>query len=278
MSLPAPTAVDDGLEAVFPRIKDFLHEVSGIQLTERKIALVRARLTRRLRATGKPRFDAYLEFVESAAGDDERIRMLDLLTTNKTSFFRESAHYEFLAEHVLPGWNGRGGPGPTIWSAGCSTGAEPYSLAMLLGDSLDTRTLERARILATDLSTEMVARTREARYRNDELAGVPESYLRRWWRRDGADHRAAGPQLRKLVKVARLNLMEPWPMRGPFDLISCCNVMIYFDRPTREKLVQRYRDLLAPGGHLMVGHSESLNGMNRGFAYVKPAVYRKEEV
>jgi chemotaxis protein methyltransferase CheR len=276
MSRHAPTAVGDGLEEVFPRIKDFLEEVSGIQLTERKVALVRARLTRRLRATGIARFEDYLAFVESAAGDEERVRMVDLLTTNKTSFFRESAHYDFLAESVLPTWERRPGRGPTVWSAGCSSGAEPYSLAMLLTARLGHAALKRARILATDLSTEMVARTRQARYGDDELGGVPEEYLRRWWHRDGPGHREAAPELRRLVRVAKLNLMGPWPMKGPFDLICCCNVMIYFDRATRERLVQRYRALLAPGAYLMVGHSESLNGMNRGLVYVKPAVYRRE--
>lgn len=274
----AAAATGDGLEEVFPEIKAFLQEVSGIQLNERKIALVRARLTRRLRATGIPRFEDYLAFVESAGGGDERIRMVDLLTTNKTSFFRETAHYEFLREEVLPAWADRTDRAPTIWSAGCSTGAEPYSLAMLLNDRLDARTAAQTRILATDLSTEMVHRTMEGRYSRDELDGVPSEYLRRWWRRDGPDHLQAGPELRRMVKVAHLNLMGPWPMKGPFDLISCCNVMIYFDRPTRSTLVQRYRALLAPGGHLMVGHSESLNGMNQGFAYVKPATYRKEGV
>lgn len=278
MALNATAPVGDGLEEVFPRIKHFLEEVSGIQLNERKIALVRARLTRRLRATGISGFGEYMELVESAGGDEERIRMIDLLTTNKTSFFRETAHYEFLRDQVLPSWNARSGRGPTVWSAGCSTGAEPYSLAMLFNGGLDAGVASNTRILATDLSTEMVRRTMEGRYSRDELTGVSPEFLRRWWRRDGADHLTAAPELRRMVRAAHLNLMGRWPMKGPFDLISCCNVMIYFDRPTRSSLVQRYRALLAPGGHLMVGHSESLNGMNEGFAYVKPAVYRKEGV
>jgi chemotaxis protein methyltransferase CheR len=268
------TGIDDGLTRSFERVRTYLSSRAGIELNEQKMALVRARLTRRLRETGAPDFDTYLDLVEAPGGEEESIRMIDLLTTNKTSFFREGPHYAYLLEEVIPTW--RAGQGPiTIWSAGCSSGQEPYSIAMMLREQLPATRFRDVRILATDLSTEMVARTRAGSYGENDLDGLSPERLAKFFELGADGRRTVVPEIREKVHVARLNLMGDWPMQGPFDLILCCNVMIYFSAQTRGRLVGRYADLLAPGAHLFVGHSESLGGIEHRLDYVRPATYRK---
>ena len=258
----------------FRRITAMLHEHAGIRMREGKEGLVRARLAKRLRALGLPDFDAYLAHVEADASRREFAEMVDALTTNKTSFYREAAHFTFLREVALPAC-----PGPIrIWSAGCSSGEEPYTLAMLLHETLDARALGSAKILATDISHRVLATAKAGTYPLDLLRDVPPALRQRFWSTDGtAGHEqcVAGPDLKRLITFAKLNLMEAWPMRGPFDAILCRNVMIYFDKATQQQLVERYWQLLRPGGHLFVGHSESLTGLTHRFTYVQPAVYRK---
>lgn len=260
--------------AQFARITDMLYEHSGIRMREGKEGLVRARLAKRLRSLRLPDFDAYLSRVESEPDRREFTEMIDVLTTNKTSFLREASHFDFLRDEVLPGLTGS----IRIWSAGCSSGEEPYTLAMLLGDALEGRASRDARILATDLSHRVLATAKAGRYAADAMSDVPPRWLQRYWTRrvDGAvTQYEAGPELRRLVHFAKLNLMEKWPMQGPFDAILCRNVMIYFDKGTQQRLVERYHALLRPGGHLFVGHSESLTGLTHRFRYVMPAVYVK---
>lgn len=270
----AETAVDDGLARSFERVRTYLSSRVGIELNEQKTALVRARLTRRLRETGAPDFGAYLDLVEGPGGEDEAVRMIDLLTTNKTSFFREGPHYTYLLDEVVPAW--RTGRDPiTIWSAGCSSGQEPYSIAMLLSEQLPSNRLRDVRILATDICTEMVACTRGGSYSEADLVGLSPERVERFLDRAADGRRTVKPALREMVHVARLNLMGDWPMSGPFDLVLCCNVMIYFSAETRQRLVGRYAKLLRPGAHLMVGHSESLGGIEHALDYVRPAIYRK---
>ncbi|HEX5580706.1 MAG TPA: CheR family methyltransferase, partial [Gemmatimonadaceae bacterium] len=223
-------------------------------------------------ALGMSDFSSYLDFVQAEASGAELREMIDALTTNKTSFFREPQHFDFLRAKVLPALEGR----PLrIWSAGCSSGEEPYTLAMVLRDTLPARDADGSRILATDISARVLARARAATYTPEMLAELPPDLLRRHFApAQGGAHRVADP-VRRMVSFARLNLMATWPMRGPFDAILCRNVMIYFDKPTQSRLVARFHDLLAPGGHLFVGHSESLTGLEHGFGYVQPAVYVK---
>jgi chemotaxis protein methyltransferase CheR len=258
----------------FARITAMLYEHSGIRMREGKEGLVRARLAKRLRALRLPDFDAYLSRVESEPGRGEFAEMIDVLTTNKTSFLREASHFDFLRDEVLPNLTGA----VRIWSAGCSSGEEPYTLAMLLNDALDGPAAHSARILATDISHRVLATAKAGQYPTELMADVPPTWLQRYWTRrvDGARaYYEAGPSLRRLVHFAKLNLMEKWPMQGPFDAILCRNVMIYFDKGTQQRLVERYHALLKPGGHLFVGHSESLTGLTHRFRYVKPAVYVK---
>jgi chemotaxis protein methyltransferase CheR len=255
-----------------------MYDISGVNLTEGKRELVRARLSKRLRALDRTSFREYVDFVESDAGRLELSLMVDTLTTNKTSFFRELPHFTFLREEVLPSFSDSDAP-LRIWSAGCSSGEEPYSLAILLYEHFSDFSKRDIRILATDLSRKSLARAREAVYGESQMEGVPAPIRSRCFERirdgSGEIRFRVIPELRKIVHLAPLNLMETWPMRGPFHVIFCRNVMIYFDKGKRERLVSRFTRLLPPGGHLMVGHSESLNGLSHGLSYVQPAVYRK---
>lgn len=260
--------------AQFARITGMLYAHSGIRLREGKEGLVRARLAKRLRALGAPDIEAYLARVESEADRREFAEMIDVLTTNTTSFMREASHFDFLRDEVLPTLTGA----IRIWSAGCSSGEEPYTLAMLLNDALDARAVRDARILATDISRRVLRTAKEGTYPADLMSDVPAVWLQRYWTRmaDGERERyAAVPALRRLVHFGSLNLMATWPMQGPFDVILCRNVMIYFDKGTQQRLIDRFHALLKPGGHLLVGHSESLTGLTHRFRYVKPAVYTR---
>jgi chemotaxis protein methyltransferase CheR len=261
--------------AQFMRITGMLYEHCGIRMREGKEGLVRARLAKRLRKLGLPDFEAYLAFVQNDPSRAEFAEMIDALTTNKTSFLREASHFDFLRDEVLPTLRGSA----RIWSAGCSSGEEPYTLAMLLNESMPDQARRNARILATDISHRVLATARAGSYPLEQMSDVPADWLRRYWTRnrqpDGRELCEAGPALRQLVQFAKLNLMEPWPMQGPFDAILCRNVMIYFDKQTQQRLVERYWALLRPGGHLFVGHSESLTGLTHRFRYVQPAVYVK---
>jgi chemotaxis protein methyltransferase CheR len=264
--------------ADFADISRTVAEVAGIQLRAGKEGLVRGRLARRLRQLGHGSFREYLDHVQADASRRELAHMVDLLTTNKTSFFRESAHYDLLRERVLPEFAGAPG-GLRLWSAGCSSGEEPYTMAMVLRDALPDAQFRAARVLATDISARVLERARAGAYTDDQTADVPPELLRRHFARaDGAGGAAAGwtagAALRAPVRFAPLNLLGPWPMAGPFHAIWCRNVMIYFDKPTQAALVARFRALLAPGGYLCVGHSESLSAVDHGLAYVQPAAYR----
>lgn len=260
----------------FEAIARLVHETCGISLRDGKQELVKARLMKRMRELAISDFAVYLERVKTDHTGAELDRMLDLLTTNKTSFFRESQHFDLLRTAVIPELPGRR---IRVWSAACSSGEEPYTIAMTLRACLPSPDSFDARILATDISTRVLAKARAATYEAETLASLPPGYAGRFF--TGVD--AGGRRLyrvvdevRRLVSLARLNLLEAWPMKGPFDAVFCRNAMIYFDKPTQEALVNRYWSLLRPGGWLFVGHSESLAGMKHPFEYIQPAAYRKE--
>ncbi len=261
--------------AQFTRITQVLHEHAGIRMREGKEGLVRARLAKRLRKLGLPDFDSYLDFVEKEPSRREFAEMIDALTTNKTSFLREASHFDYLRDAVFPTL-----AGPVrIWSAGCSSGEEPYTLAMLCNESFSDIARRDVKILATDLSHRVLATAKAGSYPAENMSDVPSAWMQKYWGRardpQGRETFEAGANLRRLVHFAKLNLMEKWPMQGPFDAILCRNVMIYFDKATQQQLIERYWALLRPGGHLFVGHSESLTGLTHRFRYVQPAVYVK---
>jgi chemotaxis protein methyltransferase CheR len=259
--------------AEFEEIARIVHAVAGIRLPPGKEGLVRARLARRLRLLGVPSFAAYVAHVQHERGRAELAEMVDALTTNKTDFFREAAHFDYLRERVLAAR----APGAPLrfWSAGCSSGEEPYTLAVVLRESLPDVDRRDVRILATDISRRVLAHARAGSYSDAALEGVPEPLRRRHFARTPDGAWQASPSLRRLVTFAPLNLVGPWPMKGPFDAILCRNVMIYFDKATQQRLVDRYWRLLPPGGHLFVGHAESLSGLQHRFRYVQPAVYAR---
>jgi chemotaxis protein methyltransferase CheR len=264
-------------DADLARVGSLVHEIAGISLPPNKHALVRSRLAVRARSLGLGSVGAYLELVRQDASGGELAAMVDALTTNKTFFFREEAHFDLLRERVLPQLAERRGP-IRLWSAGCSTGEEPYCLAQIALEVLGDRARDDVRILGSDISQRVLNVARPGEYPADAVASIPALTLGQMF--DAVQHGArrayrVRPELRSMVRFARLNLMSSWPMRGPFDVIFCRNVMIYFDRPTRERLVRRLADLLAPGGYLCIGHSESLTGLSVELEFVQPATYRR---
>lgn len=262
--------------AQFQRISRMLQSMVGISIKPGKEMLVKSRLASRLRGLGMRDFDQYLAHVESPGARAELETMIDLLTTNKTSFFREHQHFDFLKRQVLPGLAGK--KRIRFWSAGCSMGQEPYTLAMVLHESMPDLQRRDIRILATDLSARVLAVAQRAIYDEETCGDIDPTLLQRYFSRvedsNGPGFQVKEP-LRRMVQLAQLNLNGPWPMKGPFSTIFCRNVMIYFNRDVREKLVRRYYDMLEPGGYLFIGRAESLTGIDHDFASVMPAVYRK---
>ncbi len=270
--LPVDRLTDEQFEEISHLVKD----ICGINLHSGKRELVRARLTRRLRELGINSFDSYLERIRAEDGN-EIVCLLDALSTNLTRFFRESVHFDILAEQV-PTWLDRHSGSLSIWSAGCSSGEEPYSIAIRLHETLEQARLSRVRILATDLSTRVLATAREGVYGEVRLENMAPELIQRHFSVIDSDaeerYRVEG-HIRRLVSFARLNLMEQWPMSGPFAAIMCRNVMIYFDKATQQQLIDRFWDILQPGGLLFIGHSESLTGVTHDFTYIQPTVYEK---
>lgn len=261
----------------FDAISRFTYKVCGINLTSGKEGLVQTRLAKRLSALELPSYKAYLDWVQQRGNEDEKSLMIDLLTTNKTDFFREQQHFDFMSSHILPSVIARGDRRLRIWSAGCSSGEEPYTIAIQLNEELPNASSWDAQILATDLSSQILARAREGVYAKTATAGLTQGHLRKHFTSVAGipPSYRAGDHLRQMIRFARLNLMERWPMSGPFDVIFCRNVMIYFDRETQERLVRRYWELLPVGGYLFTGHSETLNSLDHPYEYVQPAIYRK---
>ena len=266
----------------FERIRKLVYQQCGIRLSDQKRDLVFNRVARRLRALALKSFTAYCDLAENDASGREIEELINAITTNVTSFFRESHHFDFLTDQLLPRIAARRDARHRLraWCAGCSSGEEPYSLAITLAES---RLFERGwdvKILATDIDTQILSRASAGVYRRDKMDGLSSELEKRWFERSGApgeDLRQARPEIRNLVTFRRLNLMGPWPMKGPFDFIFCRNVAIYFDRPTQERLFRRYWELLDPDhGHLLVGHSESLATMQDIFRPCGNTIYRKQ--
>ena len=258
----------------FARIRDTLYQVAGIKLEAGKEELVKARLIKILNRLDLEDFESYLDLVAHDDSGEELKRMVDVLTTNKTSFYRENEHFEFLRKEIAPGWAAAGQP-VRIWCAGCSSGEEPYTLSAVLSECLPPARFAQLAILATDISDRVLTVARAAEYADEIVAELPADVRRRHFEPAGSGKVRVVQELRRKISFARLNLMGPWPMRGPFDAIFCRNVMIYFDKPTQTELVNRYHGLVRPGGWMFVSRSESLAGVAHPFEYVEPGVYRK---
>jgi chemotaxis protein methyltransferase CheR len=263
------------------RISAAVYEHCGINLREGKEDLVRARLTKLLRHSRFQSVEEYLDHVLAHQDGDDFADLIDSLSTNLTSFFRESGHFTYLAREFLPELLARkqnGAPAAILgWSAACSTGEEPYTIAMILREFLETAGRNAAaRVLATDISHRVLHAAREGRYDRRRAVPVPPQY-RHFLATIPSDPHLVEPtpEIRQMVRFAHLNLMDPWPFTGPLDFIFCRNVMIYFDKPTQQRLIERFYDILAPGGILFTGHSESLTGIAHRFRYVQPTIYLK---
>ena len=263
--------------ALFQRL---VHREAGIYLSDAKRALLVGRLLRRLRGTGIDSFEAYYRLVE--ADPEERVRMLDCICTNETQFFREPRQFAFLEEKACVDWERAASAGKhprrlRVWSAGCSTGEEPYSLAMSLLAHLPPSRGWELEILGTDLSTGALEKARRAVWPIERAAQIPAPLLKRFMLRGvgaQAGRMRAGSETRAVVELQRLNLNDPpYPVEGPFDLVLCRNVLIYFDRAGKERVIHRLVDCLAPGGYLMLGHAESLCGVTARTRSVGPSVY-----
>ncbi|WP_407049773.1 CheR family methyltransferase [Methyloraptor flagellatus] len=265
-------------DAEFAFIAELVFARSGIVLGPSKQNMVYSRLVRRLRELGLPTFSDYCDLVGSPDGADEIGHLINAITTNLTRFFRENHHFEHLGATVVPDLAKRDARRIRIWSAGCSSGEEPYSIAITVADRLAGLGSFDVKILATDLDTNMVAHGRAGIYGRAALEGVPGATVAKHFKREpGGDRFAVRPPARDLITFKPLNLLGPWPMKGPFDAIFCRNVMIYFDNPTKFELVRRFSELLAPGGWLYIGHAETLLGQQEIFKTAGRTIYRKIE-
>jgi chemotaxis protein methyltransferase CheR len=249
----------------FRHIADILHGASGIALSESKATLVYSRLGKRLRALGLESFRDYCALIADKSNIDERQKMVAALTTNVTAFFREPHHFEHLKTKVLPPLLAKAKQGGRVrlWSAACSTGMEPYSMALTVLSLLPEAPDYDIRILATDIDPNVLAEGREGSYADAVMQPVPEGMKSRWMDSvgEGAEKRwRMGHQLRRLISFRELNLIGNWPMQGKFDAIFCRNVVIYFEESTQSKIWARFATTLAPGARLYIGHSERLSG------------------
>jgi chemotaxis protein methyltransferase CheR len=254
------------------RIRDFVHRTAGIVIGPDKTALVTGRLWRRLALHGHTSYDAYVDFISSPAGADERKLMLDLLTTNETYFFREPAHFDFLRNDIIPHHNSGK---MRVWCAASSSGEEPYSIAMVLADCLGDN---RWDILATDISATVVEQARKGVYRAERINNMPADYLKRFCRRGIGEYDgmlAVEPSLRAHMNFELHNLLYPRPDHEKFDVIFLRNVLIYFDNPTKKQVINNILQVLRPGGWLILGHCESLQGLQLPIDTLRPSIYRK---
>ncbi len=266
----------------YTRLCGLIYEQAGIHLGGDKKTMLEVRIKRRLKDLDLTSYSDYCDYLFGRQGmKDEIVNLIDVVTTNKTDFFREPGHFNFLVDKMLPELGERNGLGKTflIWSAGCSTGEEPYTLAIVLSEYALTRPGFRFRILATDISTTVLAKAEMGVYSNEVIAPVPASLKLKYFMRsrDRSSNRARiVPELRQLIEFRRLNFMDAdYGVPEKADAIFCRNVIIYFDRPTQERILRKLSNHLACGGYMFVGHAETLHDMDLPLEPVAPALYRR---
>jgi chemotaxis protein methyltransferase CheR len=267
----------------FSRLSKLVYETCGINLHRGKRELLRARLSKRIRELGFGSFGDYYRYLCSDPTGQELIKMLDHITTNLSRFFREEAHFKFLEEEFYPGFKeqvarGVRGPRLRIWSAACATGEEPYSIVMHAMMNLSSIPELDLRVLATDISTRALEKASKGIYSMEKISEVPQELRRRFFLK------GTGPwdgtmkvkrEVRQRVVFQRHNLLDPAPLDEDVDIVFCRNVLIYFDRETQRRVLERVVEPLVRGGYLLVGHAESINGAISHLRYIKPAIYRK---
>ena len=268
----------------FERFSKLVYEQCGIKLPAHKQSMLEARLRKRLRALGLGSFEEYAELIFSGlAPAEELVSLIDVVTTNKTDFFREPAHFDFLVQTALPTLIDTTGAGMVrplrIWSAGCSTGKEPYTLAMVLSEFRASHPGFSFEILGTDISTDVLDKAFKGIYAEEKAAPIPPALRRKYLLKSREPERRQVrivPELRSLVRFRRLNFLDAdYGLHESFDVIFCRNVLIYFDRPTQERLLGRFAGLLDPGNFLFLGHSETLLGLSLPLKQMAPSVYRR---
>ena len=277
--MSAPEAPAEGARTLkpheFSQVRRMMYENFGVDL-EGKEVLIEARLGKKMRELGHRSFRQYYEYVRQDNTGEALTAMVDALTTNHTSFFREPQHFDFLRKVVVPAI--KPGSPLRIWSAACSTGEEPYSIAFAMLEAMGPSAADSLQILATDISSRVLATASRGMYPASRFQNFPADQLRRhllkgFGEADG--HYLVKKELRARVEFRRLNLMEGFSGVGMFPVIFCRNVMIYFDQPTQQRLVAKLAAQLEEGGHLLIGHAESLNGIDHPLQYVCPATYQK---
>jgi len=257
----------------FQLFRTLIYKQAGISLSDTKKPLVAGRLSKRLRQL---EIGSYTEYFRRVQGDGKELQVaIDLLTTNETYFFRESKHFDFLRDQILPGAIGRG---PfRVWSGACSSGEEPYTISMVLADVLGQRPWE---IVASDLSSRVLNEAAGGLYSMEDCSGIPRDVLRKHCLKGVGEHEGMvliNPALRERISFRQINLNNALPNLGLFDVVFLRNVMIYFDIETKRQVVQRILPLLKPGGHFMISHSENLNGITDALKPVRPSIYRKPD-
>ncbi|MGL1935894.1 MAG: protein-glutamate O-methyltransferase CheR [Fibrobacterales bacterium] len=261
---------------VFVEIKNIVYAKAGITL-DSKEALVSARLAKRLRKLKLSNESEYLNFLKNDNSGNELVQLLDVISTNFTSFYREPDHFGFLTE-LMDTWIRNGQKNFKIWCAAASSGEEPYTLAMTLQEVMSGKNID-VKMLATDISTAVLEKCKAGEYPDKSLHNVPLAYKKKYFTEkisQGEKNFVATNTLKSMIKFARLNLIEaPYPMSGPMDMIFCRNVMIYFDNIIRKRIVDEAYRLLKPGGYLVISHSESLTGIENKFKTIKPSIYLK---
>jgi chemotaxis protein methyltransferase CheR len=264
---------------VFKLFRALVYRECGINLTDHKRAMFSSRLQKRLSQLGLTSFQDYYDLVVGGHSDAELTTMLDYISTNQTEFFREPHHFTFLRERVLPEL--AVDKTVRIWSTACSSGEEPYSIAMTLSDAIASPSTWNCRILASDISTRMLAKAATGQYSHEKINSLSSDLVRRHFLLGKGNRRELvkiKPHIANMAVFRRINLMDDrYPIKSLLDVIFCRNVMIYFDRETQAKVLARLSRYLKPGGYLFIGHSETMQGNSDAFHYVAPTIYRKQE-
>lgn len=259
----------------FENFRKLAYDKFGLNLTDSKHELVAARLSKKLREMKIPTYSAYYEHVMADRTGESLIALIDALSTNHTFFLREAAHFDFLRSVVLPKLRDR--PRVNVWSAPCSTGEEPFSIAITLLEAFGMPPRPDVQILATDISTRALATAQRGIYSRERVRSMPPAMIKKYFVEAGPAAVQVRPEMRRLMEFARVNLVEPLTEKRTFPIIFCRNLMIYFDKATQERLVTQLTERLEPGGYLLIGHSESLMGASHALEYIQPAVYRRSD-
>lgn len=262
----------------FEHFRSIVYDETGINMSDMKRALLQSRLLRRLRILGLPDYSSYRTYLDEHYSD-ELMQFVNVVTTNKTDFFREDQHFDYMVQEVLPAIEKKEQKKIRIWSAGCSTGEEPYSISMTLHEFFAGREMPNIKILATDIDTQVLETAQNGVYKAESLQGMDADFAKRYFLKGKGENDGRfkiKDSVASLITFKRLNLLEfNYPMKGPFDIIFCRNVIIYFDKPTQKKLFEYMYDFLDDDGYLFIGHSENLSIVSDRFKCLGRTIYRK---